>query len=97
MLTGLGHGKSMGGSSGAGPPGPGIAEGRPRREPAPSNEHADHALLTIPAGYDDGPEMAAWAAAVTHLHRSGLPAAVPELPAAWLRRRGIHADWTVAA
>ncbi|HUZ23793.1 MAG TPA: hypothetical protein VMV07_08505 [Streptosporangiaceae bacterium] len=25
------------------------------------------------------------------------PAAVPELPAAWLRRRGIHADWTVGA
>ena len=38
----------------------------------------------------------AWAAAVIHLHAAGLPAAVPEFPAAWLRRRGIYPDWTAA-
>lgn len=39
-------------------------------------------------------ELAAWASAVDHLHALGLPAPVPEFVAAWLRRRGIHADWT---
>jgi hypothetical protein len=39
-------------------------------------------------------ELEAWASAVDHLHALGLPAAVPEFAAAWLRRRGIHPDWT---
>ena len=38
-------------------------------------------------------ELTAWAAAVAHLHALGLPAAVPEFPFAWLRRRGVHPDW----
>jgi hypothetical protein len=42
-------------------------------------------------------ELAAWGAAVEHLHAAGLPAAVPEFPAAWLRRRGVAADWVAAA
>lgn len=42
-------------------------------------------------------ELAAWGAAVIHLHSAGLPAAVPQFPAAWLARRGINADWTAAA
>jgi hypothetical protein len=46
---------------------------------------------------DPGSDLDAWAAAVIHLHAQGLPAAVPEFPAAWLRRRGIYADWQVAA
>jgi hypothetical protein len=42
-------------------------------------------------------ELAAWGAAVLHLHSLGLPAAVPAFPAAWLARRGIRADWVTAA
>ena len=42
-------------------------------------------------------ELEAWGAAVLHLHALGLPAAVPEFPAAWLARRGVRADWAVAA
>jgi hypothetical protein len=42
-------------------------------------------------------ELPAWGRAVEHLQAAGLPAAVPELAAAWLARRGIRADWTVAA
>jgi hypothetical protein len=42
-------------------------------------------------------DLLAWGAAVAHLHALGLPAAVPEFPAAWLARRGVRADWTVAA
>jgi hypothetical protein len=42
-------------------------------------------------------ELAAWAAAAEHLHDLGLPAAVPEFPAAWLARRGVRADWAVTA
>ena len=41
-------------------------------------------------------ELAAWAAAVAHLHALGLPAAVPEFPFAWLRRRGIRPDWVAS-
>lgn len=44
-----------------------------------------------------GRELAAWGDAVEHLHAAGLPAAVPEFAAAWLRRRGIRADWETAA
>lgn len=38
-------------------------------------------------------ELAAWIAAIEHLHARGLPAAVP----AWLGRRGVLADWYYAA
>ena len=41
-------------------------------------------------------ELAAWGAAVQHLHAAGLPAAVPAFPAAWLRRHGVAADWVAA-
>ena len=44
-----------------------------------------------------GEELAAWGAAVAHLHAAGLPAAVPAFPAAWLARRGVRADWVAAA
>jgi len=46
---------------------------------------------------DPAAGLDAWAAAVEHLHARVLPAAVPELPAQQLRRRGIYADWSVAA
>jgi hypothetical protein len=42
-------------------------------------------------------ELRAWASAVEHLHALGLPAAVPEFPAAWLRRRGVRPDWETAS
>jgi hypothetical protein len=42
-------------------------------------------------------KLRAWGSAVIHLHSLGLPAAVPEFPAAWLRRRDIRADWVTAA
>ncbi len=37
--------------------------------------------------------MQAWRLAVEHLHGQGLPAAVPELVGARLRRQGVRADW----
>lgn len=46
---------------------------------------------------DPAADLDAWEAAVEHLHAAGLPAAVPEFPAAWLARRGIYADWVAAA
>lgn len=42
-------------------------------------------------------QLEGWLAAVEHLHAHGLPAAVPEFAAAWLRRRGIRPDWETAA
>jgi hypothetical protein len=56
----------------------------------------DKAIVPHDAG-DVAAELAAWGSAVLHLHSLGLPAAVPEFPAAWLRARGIHADWVTAA
>lgn len=59
--------------------------------------------MSLASHSDDDPpldasgDLGAWLAAVEHLHDAGLPAAVPEFPAAWLRRRGVCADWTVAA
>ncbi len=53
--------------------------------------------VTDATGISPERELAAWAAAVEHLHSRGLPAAVPEFPAAWLRRRGIRPDWTIAS
>lgn len=46
---------------------------------------------------DPARELRAWLAAVEHLHRRGLPAAVPEFTGAWLARRGTRADWTTVA
>lgn len=46
---------------------------------------------------DPARELAAWAAAVRHLHALGLPAAAPEFAVAWLARRGIRADWATPA
>ena len=42
-------------------------------------------------------QLEGWLAAVVHLHEAGLPAAVPELAAAWCRRRGVRPDWETAA
>jgi hypothetical protein len=52
---------------------------------------------TVQQQPDAAAELAAWGAAVVHLHAAGLPAAVPAFPAAWLRRRGVRADWVTAA
>jgi hypothetical protein len=46
---------------------------------------------------DAARELAGWLLAVEHLHERGLPAAVPEFAATWLRRQGIRADWTYEA
>lgn len=61
-----------------------TAETPPPRGVASQSVHAAH-------------DLAAWAAAVAHLHRLGLPAAAPPFPAAWLRRRGVVVDWVSAA
>ena len=53
--------------------------------------------VTDAAGISPERELAAWAATVEHLHARGLPAPVPEFAAAWLRRRGIRPDWTIAS
>jgi hypothetical protein len=52
---------------------------------------------TITRSGDAAGDLAAWGAAVEHLHAVGLPAAVPAFAAAWLRRRGIRPDWMAAA
>jgi hypothetical protein len=72
--------------------GPAVTPGRP--DAAPS-QNADS--RTIARNPDSRGDLRAWGAAVAHLHGLGLPAAVPEFPAAWLARRGLRADWTVAA
>ena len=46
---------------------------------------------------DPARELDAWELTVLHLHACGLPAAVPQLVARQLRRRGVVADWTTAA
>ena len=73
-----------------GPPrrrGPGEVT-TPRREPKREICHdTDTAIVPHDAG-DVAAELAAWGSAVLHLHSLGLPAAVPEFPAAWLRARG---------
>jgi hypothetical protein len=71
-----------------GPPGPPVTD-----SPPPGASSAP----TIARGADAAAELEAWGAAVIHLHRAGLPAAVPEFPAAWLRHRGVAADWVSAA
>jgi hypothetical protein len=65
------------------------------RRQSPPNDSA-HSIGQRSARCSANParELEAWAAAVEHLHDAGLPAAVPEFAAAWLRRRrGIRADW----
>ena len=58
----------------------------------------DHAAdIPLPRRPDPARDLRAWGAAVEHLHRRGLPAAVPPLAAAWLRRRGTRPDWEAAA
>lgn len=42
-------------------------------------------------------QLLAWQRAVEHLHAAGLPAAVPELAAASLRRSGERPDWMAAS
>jgi hypothetical protein len=76
---------------------PGRREG-PDTATGPTPDHADtRPLASVRPGTAAAAELAAWAAAVIHLHRAGLPAAVPEFPAAWLRRRGARPDWVAAA
>ena len=45
---------------------------------------------------DAARELAAWQKAVEHLRGAGLAAAVPELAARQLRRRGVTASWSYA-
>jgi hypothetical protein len=73
--------------------GPAATPGRSQDSPPPSAS----SVLTVAQGTDAARELDAWAAAVVHLHRAGLPAAVPPFAAAWLRRRGVAAHWVSAA
>ena len=76
-------------------------DGRPEViTPAPAGRKAELPTLTRAKGSaaaDAAAELRSWGSAVIHLHSLGLPAAVPEFPAAWLRRRDIRADWVTAA
>jgi len=76
-------------------------DGRPEiTTPAPAGRKSELTTLTtgrIARPADVSAELRSWGSVVTHLHSFGLPAAVPEFPAAWLRRRGIRADWVSAA
>jgi uncharacterized protein (DUF849 family) len=81
---------------------PGNSSGPPGKRNGPDSDPGrSPAAPTTRASVQRRPgaagELAAWGAAVVHLHALGLPAAVPEFPAAWLRRRGVRADWTAAA
>jgi hypothetical protein len=67
---------------------------RDRPNAAPSQNVGTRTIARTP---DPRSDLLAWGAAVAHLHGLGLPAPVPEFPAAWLRRQGVRADWTVAA
>ena len=67
---------------------------------APAGRKAELTTLTtarVARTANAAAELRSWGSVVTHLHSFGLPAAVPEFPAAWLRRRGIRADWVSAA
>jgi hypothetical protein len=64
---------------------------------APAGRKAELPSLATATVADAEAELRAWGSAVVHLHSLGLPAAVPEFPAAWLRRRGIRVDWVTAA
>jgi hypothetical protein len=56
----------------------------------------DMAIVPHDAG-DVAAQLTAWGSAVLHLHSLGLPAAVPEFPAAWLQTCGVRPDWVTAA
>lgn len=77
---------------------------KPRARPTPETGSRETSApgkatdtATVPSATDAGRELAAWGAAVAHLHRLGLPAAAPSFPCRWLARRGIIADWATAA
>lgn len=73
-------------------------QGRPR-SPAGSGPNAQNAIITtasITAPADSARELGAWQQAVEHLLAAGLAAAVPELAARQLRRRGVTASWSYA-
>jgi len=76
-------------------------DGRPEiTTPAPADRKSELTTLTtarVARPADAAAELRSWGSAVIHLHSLGLPAAAPEFPAAWLRRRGIRADWVTAA
>jgi hypothetical protein len=78
---------------------PDSRRGRP--DPRAASRKADArgngTRANVPPAAGAARELAAWGAAVVHLHAAGLPAAVPEFPAAWLGRRGVRADWVSAA
>jgi hypothetical protein len=74
-------------------PPPDIAERRPRAESgAPNDARGDGTRASV-TDLAARRHRRAWARTILHLHDHGLPAAVPEDLAAWLRRRGITADW----
>jgi hypothetical protein len=96
MLTGTPGNRQSRGSDNNGTGPPGTEERRPGGGGA-RDGHGGNVTPTITPGTDAAGELRAWGAAVVHLHSLGLPAAVPPFPAAWLRRRGVKADWTAAA
>jgi Bifunctional DNA primase/polymerase, N-terminal len=77
-------------------PGSSPAASARRSAPVPAGHAGALVGLPVPSHGAAG-QLAAWGAAVEHLHAAGLPAAAPAFPAAWLRRRGIRADWVSAA
>jgi hypothetical protein len=73
-----------------------AAPGRPALLTSPTAKQAE--VVSRLAAVDDvAGDLTAWGSTVLHLHSLGLPAAVPEFPAAWLRRHGVFADWVTAA
>jgi hypothetical protein len=69
----------------------------PRGHSPKHSTTADEVSIRLHGTAGAAGELAAWGAAVAHLHQAGLPAAVPPFPAAWLARRGVKADWVAAA
>lgn len=85
-------------------PPPDNAERRPRArngalETAQLGDSGKTTLrqAALPRSANPARELLAWRSAVEHLHKRGLPAAVPPFPAAWLRRRGTRPDWVAAS
>lgn len=62
--------------------------------PSPVQRLADPGTARQP---DPARELQAWRETVLYLHSLGLPAPATEFTSAWLRRRGIRADWETAA
>lgn len=71
--------------------------GRPQIARASGDAAMVAAAAAIPPPRRPERELAAWGAAVAHLHGCGLPAAVPQFASRWLRRRGVRPDWEAAA